>query len=77
MNNLRKKRIEEVIETLMCMIDELSEIRDEEQEARGDIPKQPQKGEHDEAASDIADDLSIILTEINILAYELKCLIAP
>jgi hypothetical protein len=72
MNKERRKRLQNVIDTLKDMVDELYAIQEEEQEAYDNLPESFQEGERGEKMSDAIDTLDMVLSEIDSQADELQ-----
>lgn len=57
MNKQRRKRLSKIEEKIRALLDEIADIRDEEQEAYDNLPESFQDGERGELMSEIIDKL--------------------
>jgi hypothetical protein len=64
MNNSRRKRIQEVLDSLSNFRAELEQIRDEEQDSFDNMPESLQEGERGEKSQNAIDNLDNAISEL-------------
>ena len=65
MNKDRRKRINEVIEDVRIMMTTIEEIREEEEEARENLPESLQEGEQGQGMQDAASSMESAIDQLN------------
>lgn len=72
MNNDRRKRIQEIRESLLDLQADLEKIKDEEQEAYDNLPESFQDGEKGEKMSEAIDNLDYAFSSLEEVAEYLE-----
>lgn len=64
MNKQRRKKIDAIIEKLSCLLDEVEDVRQEEEEALDNMPESLQETERYEAMQTAVDNLDTVVSGI-------------